>query len=229
MFKLYYAPDNASLILRMALEEAKLPYEAILVNRADNAQKSPEYLALNPTGLIPTLVTPQCALAETAACLLWLSDNYPDAALAPSVNDPERGAFLRWLFYLSNTIHADLIRIFYPDRFVPQETISAHHNMMTKRLLTHFEILEAAIGDNSTVFAPPSALALYIGPLLRWSALYPTSGERWLSLDLYPALKELTISLEERSSVRTAALAEGLGDYPFSKPEFPNPPEGSAL
>ncbi|MCR9255308.1 MAG: glutathione S-transferase family protein [Alphaproteobacteria bacterium] len=229
MLTLYYAPDNASLVLRLALEEASLPYETILVDRATNAQKAPDYLALNPTGRIPTLVTPQGVMAETAACLLWLTDSYPDANLGPSRDDARRGRFLRWLFYLSNTVHADLIRIFYPQRFVPAEGIDRHHETMTKQVLAHFEILDAAVRNDPSIFAPPSALALYLGPLLRWSALYPSSAKRWLDLATFPALKKLARSLEARPSVRTATLAEGLGDAPFTKPKPPNPPVGSAI
>ena len=53
---LHYAPDNASLIIRIILEELKLPYTAILVDRAKDEQDSEAYRALNPAGLIPTCV-----------------------------------------------------------------------------------------------------------------------------------------------------------------------------
>ena len=228
MFKLYYAPDNASLVLRLVLEEAALPYEAILVDREVKEQKTPEYLALNPTGLIPTLITPQGVLTETGACLLWFADTYPNAHFGPTKDDTKRGVFLRWLFYLSNTVHADLIRIFYPHRYVPKETIDIHHNMIAGLLQNHFDILDAAIRDQPSIFTPSSALTLYIGPLVRWAALYPVSNKRWLDLSKYPSLEELVVLLEERPSVRTAAAAEGLGNTPFSRPQLPNPPEGSA-
>lgn len=228
MLTLYFAPDNASLVLRLALEEAGLPYETVLVDRAAKAQKKPEYLALNPAGLIPTLITPQGPMAETGACLLWLCDTYPDAGLGPSTGDEKRGAFLRWLFYLSNTIHPDLIRLFYPDRYVPAEALQIHHGKTSDRLSSHYAILDAAVQADPALFAPPSALALYLGPLLRWSALYPTYGQRWLRLGDYPTLLDLVRSLEDRPGVRAAAIAEGLGDAPFSRPQLPRPPEGSA-
>ncbi|MEM1344790.1 MAG: glutathione S-transferase family protein [Pseudomonadota bacterium] len=227
MLTLYYAPDNASLILRLALEEAGLPYETVLVDRAVRAQKAPAYLALNPAGLIPTLITPQGALAETGACLLWLCDTHPEAGLGPATDHAKRGVFLRWLFYLSNTLHADLNRLFYAERVVPGAAIERHHALMAERLLAHLGLLEATLGDEPALFAPPSALALYLGPLLRWAALYPLEGARWLDLPAYPALERLVTSLEARPSVKAAARAEGLGDTPFSKPQLPEPPEGS--
>ena len=90
MYVLHYAPDNASLIVRLALEEAGLPYRSALVDRAARAQDSAAYRALNPTGLIPTLATPQGPISETAAILLWLSEAHPEAGLAPRPGSPLR-------------------------------------------------------------------------------------------------------------------------------------------
>ncbi len=226
---LHYAPDNASLILRLAMEEAGVPYRTVLVDRRADAQNSKSYLALNPTGKIPTLVTPAGPMAETGACLLWLCDRFSDSGLGPEAGDGTRGTFLRWLFYISNTVHADLIRVFYPDRFVPQDTLAAHHEMMVAQLSYHLGILDAALATEPDLFAPPSVLALYLGPLLRWAALYPTKARRWLDLPAYPALQTLAVALEARESVKKAALAEGLGDTPFSNPQYPSPPEGAAM
>ncbi|MEM9013027.1 MAG: glutathione S-transferase N-terminal domain-containing protein [Pseudomonadota bacterium] len=229
MLQLYYAPDNASLVLRLALEEASAPYGTILVDRATGAQTSAAYQKVNPVGKIPTLLTPDGAVSETGACLLWISDTYPEAGLGPAIQDAKRGPFLRWLFYLSNTVHADLIRVFYAERFVPPEALERHHEMMVGHLRTHLGILEGAIRDDPALFEPPSALSLYLGPLVRWAALYPRSRACWLTLDDYPVLSELMMSLEARASVGAAVLAEGLGDRPFSRPQVPQPPEGSAI
>lgn len=228
MLTLYYAPDNASLILRLALEEAGLRYRTVLVDRAARAQKAPEYLALNPAGQIPTLVTPSGPIAQTGACLLWLCDAHPAAYLGPAPGSAKRGVFLQWLFFLSNTVHADLNRIFYPDRFVPSETVGAHHDTMAERLVGHLRILDDAVRADRETFAPPSALALYLAPLLRWAALYPVAGRRWLDLTAFPALACLAADVEMRAAARKAAEAEGLGETPFSAPRLPTPPEGSA-
>ena len=83
--RLHYAPDNASLCIRLALEELGLPYETVLVNRATHAQRSPAYLALNPNGLIPVLETPDGPLFETGAILLWLADTH--GGLRPFASD----------------------------------------------------------------------------------------------------------------------------------------------
>lgn len=228
MLKLYYAPDNASLILRLALEEAGAAYQTVLVDRSKRAQKDPDYLALNPAGRIPVLVTPQGALFETGACLLWLCDTYPEAGLSPRAGAPQRGIFLSWLFYLANTPHADLVRLFYPTRSIPADAIEQHHDKLAGQLQGQFAILDDAVRDHPQLFAAGSALSLYLCALMRWAALYPAAGRRWFDLDSYPRLKAMALAVEDRPSARTTAQAEGLGRLPFSNPSPPRPPEGSA-
>ena len=85
-YRLHYAPDNASLVIRLALEDMGLPYETVLVDRTTREQDSAAYRALNPAGLIPVLETPQGPVFETAAILLWLADTH--GQLAPAPADP---------------------------------------------------------------------------------------------------------------------------------------------
>jgi len=70
MLSLCCAPDNASLVLHLVLQEAGIPFETARVERGKGAQDGPEFRALNPGGKIPVLITPQAALSETAAFLL---------------------------------------------------------------------------------------------------------------------------------------------------------------
>ena len=77
MYILHYFPDTASLIVRLVLEELGTPYEARLIDREGGALSSPAYLAMQPLGLIPVLETPQGALFETAAMLLYLAERHP--------------------------------------------------------------------------------------------------------------------------------------------------------
>ncbi|MCX8224579.1 MAG: glutathione S-transferase, partial [Sulfitobacter sp.] len=112
---LHYAPDNASLIIRLALEALGQPYRTVLVDRAASAQTSPAYLALNPHGLIPVLECPDGAIFETGAILLWLTDRHGE--LGPKVHSPKRADFLKWLFFISNTVHPALRMTFYPEKY----------------------------------------------------------------------------------------------------------------
>jgi len=70
MLALYYFPGNASLLPHMMLREIGAPFEMRLVDRSQNAQKSAEYLKLNPNGRIPVLIDGDLVLFETAAIAL---------------------------------------------------------------------------------------------------------------------------------------------------------------
>ena len=226
MYTLHYAPDNASLIIRLVLDGAGIPYRTALVNRASRQQDSAAYRALNPTGLIPTLETPVGPISETGAILLWLSDAHH---LGPGPADPDRPAFLKWLFFLSNTAHAELRQIFYPHQYAPADGHAAHLEIMSTRMLRHFSLLDAAAGQQPKLFAAGRVLGIYTIVLTRWAALYPVNGPRWLDLSGFPALQALARAQEARVETPVIARAEGLGPHPFTRPEQPNPPEGSVL
>lgn len=224
MYVLHYAPDNASLIIRLALIEADLPYRTALVDRRIRAQDSPAYRALNPTGLIPVLETPEGVISETAAILLWLADRH-GAGLAPAA---PRGDFLKWLFFLSNTAHADLRQIFYPEQYVGPEGRLGHGQLARARMQRHLRLIDEAARTAPELFAPPSVLGIYTCAFLRWSALYG-GDTAWFRLNDTPALQDLARQMDGRASTHALAEAEGLGAAPFSAPQPCTPPEGSAL
>lgn len=226
MYTLHYAPDNASLIIRLVLDGAGIPYRTSLVNRAARQQDSAAYRRLNPSGLIPVLETPHGAIAETAAILLWLSDTHH---LGPLPGEAYRPAFLQWLFFLSNTAHADLRTIFYPHQYAPTEAHPAHLEIMSARMLRHFALIDAAIRQHPGLFAPARPLGVYAVTLSRWAHLYPAGAPRWMELAAFPALAALAEAQEARAETPVTARAEGLGAHPFTDPEQPNPPEGSVL
>jgi glutathione S-transferase len=225
VYVLHYAPDNASLIIRYVLESAHLPYTTALVDRSIRQQETAAYRALNPTGLIPTLETPHGPLSETAAILLWLADTH---ALGPATDDPARPTFLKWLFFLSNTPHADLRQLFYPDQYVPDTAIAQHHAIMTVRMRRHFTLLDQAATDHATLFTPTGILAPYICALMRWSVLYPRGQAHWFDLHRFPALDAMARRVEATPAAKAVATAEGLGDTPFTAPTYAQPAFGSA-
>ncbi|SPH16755.1 Glutathione S-transferase [Defluviimonas aquaemixtae] len=229
MYVLHYAPDNSSLIVRLALEELDQPYETRLVDRRTRQQDSAEYCRLHPNGLIPALETPDGAIFETGAILLWLSERH--GALAPQPGSSERVAFLKWLFFTSNTFHADIRMHFYADRFAgAPEAIPAFDAATRGRIARHLTILDEMAQTRPTWFSPDSssAMTLYVSCLLRWLALYPKGGTDWFDLAAYPALRAVAAAMERRPSARKATLAEGLGATIFTKPSHACPPEGSA-
>lgn len=227
MLCLHYAPDNASLVVRLALEELGLAYEAVLVDRRRREQKSAGYRRLNPRGLIPVLETPEGPVFETAAILLWLADR--EGRLAPPPDTPERGAFLSWLFAFANGLHAELRGLFYPTEIAGPQP-DAFTTRTRARVAEMLDLAEYLAGAGHGWFAArePSVLDLYLAVMLRWLALYPAGATGWFDLGRWPALHALATRIETRPAARRAARAEGLGPAPFSAPRPPDPPEGSA-
>ena len=105
MLTLFYAPNTCSLASHIALEEAGADYEARRVDFAANAQRSPEYLAVNPKGRVPALVSERGVLTETPAILAFIAQTFPAKALAP-LDDAFAFAELQaFNAYLCATVH----------------------------------------------------------------------------------------------------------------------------
>jgi hypothetical protein len=151
LYILHYAPDNASLIIRLVLEEAGLPYRTALADRAIRAQDSAAYLKINPAGLIPALETPVGPIFETGAILLWLADKHD---LGPKPDACSSGDFLKWLFFISNTAHADLRRIFYSGLYTPPGSEDGHYALAAARMKGHFALLDHAATEKPRALCP---------------------------------------------------------------------------
>ena len=105
MIKLYYSPGSCALASHIALEEAGADYEAVRIDFGSDEQKKPDFLAINPKGRVPALVSDKGILTETPAILIFISQTYPASSLAP-VNDPWALAQAQaFNSYLCATVH----------------------------------------------------------------------------------------------------------------------------
>jgi glutathione S-transferase len=100
-----------------ALAEVGAEYQLTRVERDSQGRSSETYLALNPSGLVPTLEDGELVISETAAILLHLADRFPSAGLAPAVGTAARAEFYYWLIHLTNTLQPTLMRVIYPERY----------------------------------------------------------------------------------------------------------------
>ncbi|HTT79738.1 MAG TPA: glutathione S-transferase family protein [Stellaceae bacterium] len=105
MFRLYYAGGTCALATHIALEEAGAPYEAVAVDFRVQAQRSPEYLAINPKGRVPALVTENGTLTETPALLCFVAQRFPEAGLAPLADPFALAQVQEFNLYLCATVH----------------------------------------------------------------------------------------------------------------------------
>ena len=185
MIQLHYYPSTASMAPNILLRELGVPFELLLVDRLQNAQKMTAYLQLNPNGLIPVLVDGNLVLYEAAAICLHLCDTHPAAGLAPAVGTAERAHFYKWL---TNTLQATLISYFYPERWVyagndtGAAQVKAQAEIKVGVLLDQLNAELARLGQTNgapwLLGANYSAIDIYTLMLCRWTRNFASNLAR---------------------------------------------------
>ena len=208
MYQLHYFPSNANAAPHMVLEELGENYELVLVDRAANAQKSNDYLKINPNGRIPTLVDGKLVLFEAAAIVLHLVDRHPQAGLAPKVGTAERAKFYQWMTFLTNSLQEELMIWQYPDRLTGEEAAATEivKRGAEKRAGAYLDVIEKHLAANGPLFLGESLSAadFYLVMLARW-ARPMTNPPR-----SRPAIARLLDKVTALPSVRRAYAREGV-------------------
>jgi glutathione S-transferase len=96
---LYYATPSRAAMTRLLLEELGAPYGLATLDLKAGDQFKPDYLAINPVGKVPAIRHRGAVVTETAAIFLYLADAFARAGLAPALDDPARGPYLRWIVF----------------------------------------------------------------------------------------------------------------------------------
>jgi glutathione S-transferase len=107
MLKLYYAPGTCALASHITLAESGADYTTERIDFKINQQNSPEYLAINPKGRVPTLVTDRGVLTETPAMLAFIAQRFPKAKLAPFEDAYAFAQAQSFNSYLCSTVHTN--------------------------------------------------------------------------------------------------------------------------
>lgn len=105
----YHAIPSRSGTVHWMLQELGIAFDTKLLDIQGGAGQTPDYLALNPLGKVPTIVHGDTVVTEAAAICCYLADAFPEAGLAPALDDPIRGEYLRWLFFSPSTIEPAFI------------------------------------------------------------------------------------------------------------------------
>lgn len=107
MLKLYFAPGSCALASLIALEESGLAYEPGRLNLANGDQRQPDYLAINPKGRVPALVTDKGVITENIAIMTYIAQIAPAAKLAP-LDDPFEFAQVQsFNSFIASTVHVN--------------------------------------------------------------------------------------------------------------------------
>ena len=105
----FHSPHTRSSSTHTLLEELGAPYELRVLNMKAGEQRQPAYLAINPLGKVPAILDGDTVVTEQVAIFIHLADRFPQAGLAPSLDDPQRGAYLRWLVYYAACFEPALV------------------------------------------------------------------------------------------------------------------------
>jgi glutathione S-transferase len=206
-YTLYYGPGTCSMVAHIALIEAGAPFVAQRIVLAEGQHLQPEFLAVNPKGLVPALQHEGQVLTELLAILSWLDLRYPQAQLLP--NDPwQRGRAMEWLCWLSGTVHGThFAGVFRPARFVAeseaQAAVKAHAKMQVSADM--HTINTRLQGRDHALDSGYSMVDVYLLVLFRWGLRIGLS----MRAD-YPAYAALVDRVRQRPAVQQAMLTEGL-------------------
>lgn len=97
----FHAPNTRSTGVRILLDELGLPHAMKVLNFPAGEHRQPAFLALNPMGKVPALKHGDAVVTEQIAIYMYLADLWPQAGLAPALDDPLRGPYLRWMAFYS--------------------------------------------------------------------------------------------------------------------------------
>src|ERR1700688_258932 len=204
MIKLYYAAHTCSLASHIALEDAGADYSTVRISFAAEEQRKPEYLAINPKGRAPALVTGKGILTETPAILAFIAQSFPRARLAP-LDDPFSFALVQaFNSYLCSTLHVahahrmrgyrwgyEASSFIDMQRKVP-ESVSACYDLIETRMLRGPWVM----GNNYTIADP------YLFTLAQWLEDDGVNPER------IPRVIEHRYRMSDQPGVKRAIAAE---------------------
>jgi len=204
MLKLYYATGTCALATYMTLEEAGADYSAERLSFKDNQQNSPDYLAINPKGRVPALVTDRGVLTETPAMLAYIAQTFPKAKLAP-LDDPFDFAQVQsFNSYLCSTVHINHAHKMRGARWATEESSFADMKAKVPQTMgACFKLIEEkmfrgpwVMGDQFTICDP------YLYTLSTW-----LEGDS-VDINATPKIADHFKRMSDRPAVRKVMAAQ---------------------
>lgn len=209
MYSLYYAPGAASMVVHWLLIELGVPHELRRVDTGAGQQKSPEYLALNPNGVVPTLIDGGVPRFECGALTMMLADRHAEAGLAPALDSPLRPQYLQWMFHLANAVQPLFRMWWYPHEPAGPGNEALVREMVQPRIEAAWDRLDAHLGAHGPYLLGDrvSAADFQLTMLIRWSRNMPQPATTW------PHLAALAQRMKARPSFATVYEREGLTEW----------------
>ena len=205
-YKLYAAKGSGSMIVEAAFARTNLPVEFVDLAWDDVGWQSRTLAPLNPLGQVPTLVMPDGGvMTETAAIVLHLAEQAPQAGLAPPIDHPQRAAFLRWLVFLVSAVYPTFTYGDVPKRWVGGDEAAGkllragtdEHRMVLWRHV------EGEIDGPWFLGDTWSALDLYMWPMTFWRP-----GREWFAAEC-PKLHAIGAAMDDDPICRAVSTRNG--------------------
>ena len=196
----YSNPMSRGRIVRWMLEEVGRPYRAVVLDYG-TTMKAPDYLALNPMGKVPTITHGEVTVSECAAICAYLADAFPQAGLAPALDDPMRGPYLRWMFFAAGPVEAAVTA-----RSLGLLAPADKAGMVGYGTFdTVIDTLETAVSGGPYILGERfSAADVYVGSQIAWGLQFKSIPER-------PAFAAYAARITAReAAVRARALDDAL-------------------
>src|SRR5262245_8885824 len=207
---LYYSPQTRARGARILLEELGAPYDLHVLNMKAGEQRRPAYLAVNPLGKVPVVRHGDALVTEQVAIFIYLADLFPQAGLAPALDDPRRGPYLRWMAYYGSSFEPAVV-----DRALKREpgplamVPYGNYDTMLKTVTDQLAKGPYLLGERM------SATDVLWGSALRWTTMFKLVPEMPVIMDYVkrvtgrPAVAKVTeldakLSAEHEAAVKVA-------------------------
>lgn len=164
---LYHHPKSRSASARVLLEALGVAYSVKFTDFTAGANRTPEFLALNPLGKLPTLVHGDAVVTEQVAITIYLADRFPAAGLAPAFDDPRRGPYLRWLAFYGACFEPAVVD--HAFKRAPLDPATSPYRDVDSVI----ETLAAQLGRSAYLLGDTlTAADLLWGTALRWTTMF---------------------------------------------------------
>jgi GST-like protein len=171
-FVVYGAKGGGSVPVEAVLTLLGAPYKVVEATVWESEAERDKVAPVNPMRQIPALVLPSGeVLTESAAILMWLAEQHPEARLAPPLGDPARAAWLRWMTFIPASIYSlywirdDPMRLAADD--AGAELIKAR---TAERIAECWRIMDAQVSPGRYILGEAlGVLDIYVAVVSRWT------------------------------------------------------------